>query len=290
MILARACPIFYAYAMPTTPDGTYYDLYESCESHGDPALPVVVLVHGVGLNRAMWADWCGALGGAYSVLTYDLLGHGQSADPAGRRTMADFVQQFIALIDHLALRRVALIGFSLGAVISRAVAAQHATRLTHLGLLHSVYRRTPVQQQAVRQRYRIACEFGAAATVDTALARWFSDSYRQQQAEVVARLRASFAQPEVGYRKAYAFFSDVDDSEVDDSETDAALRAAPCPIALPTLVITGAADNGSTPAMATALARDLGPATLIINPHHRHLAPVEHAPILINQVLSFLTE
>lgn len=52
------------------PDGTAYSLA------GDgPA--TVVLVHGLGLSRAMWQWQHTALAQRYRVLTYDLYGHGE---------------------------------------------------------------------------------------------------------------------------------------------------------------------------------------------------------------------
>ncbi len=56
------------------PDGTEFDI------HGPTAAPCVVLIHGLGLNRAMWAATIAALG-RHRVLSYDLLGHGRTPSP-----------------------------------------------------------------------------------------------------------------------------------------------------------------------------------------------------------------
>ena len=57
------------------PDGTAYELT------GPEGAPMVVLIHGLGLNRACWRWTIPALADGYRVLSYDLFGHGQSAPP-----------------------------------------------------------------------------------------------------------------------------------------------------------------------------------------------------------------
>ena len=44
----------------------------------------IVLVHGVGLDQAIWDSMLEDITG-HSTLTYDLLGHGEIVSPLGRR-------------------------------------------------------------------------------------------------------------------------------------------------------------------------------------------------------------
>ncbi len=57
------------------PHGTAYDLT------GPDGAPVVVLVHGLGLNRAVWQWMIPDLAQRFRVLTFDFLGHGESPPP-----------------------------------------------------------------------------------------------------------------------------------------------------------------------------------------------------------------
>ncbi len=242
--------------------------------------PLVALIHGVGLEQTMWRPAAASLRREFGVLTYDLLGHGGSHNPVGTRTMADFVAQLQALLEHLKVRRCAVVGFSMGALIAQAYAAQQPSRLTHLALLHSVYRRTAAQCRSVRERYHIARQQGPSAGVEAAIERWFSADYRREQAEVMADIRRIFARhTDDGYLKAYHLFAHV----------EAQMRRYPAAaITCPALVITGGGDVGSRPAMARALCRALPNAQLIINPGHRHLAPIEHAATLAGQLRDWL--
>ena len=57
--------------MQQAPDGTAYEVI------GDSG-PQVVLIHGLGMNRASWQWQAGSLGKHYQMITYDLYGHGDS--------------------------------------------------------------------------------------------------------------------------------------------------------------------------------------------------------------------
>ena len=242
--------------------------------------PLLVLIHGVGLNQDMWLPWLPILETDFSVLTFDLLGHGQSCNPDGKRVTMDFTDQLHELVTHVGVDQFALVGFSLGALIALSFAAGNSERLTHLALLHSVYQRTDEQRQAVRERYRITREQGTMATVEIAIKRWFSERYSVTHQAQMNQLRAIFASHHGdGYLKAYAVFCNAETEMQQDT-----LAHIHCP----TLVITGDEDGGSTPAMSEALARDLPNAKLLINSGQHHMAPTEFADIMSNQVRSFL--
>lgn len=252
--------------------------------------PTLVLIHGVGLNQDMWLPWIPILQPHFAVLTFDLLGHGQSGNPAGRRTMVGFANQLHQLLAHLKIERFALAGFSLGALISQAFASLHSRRLTHLILLHSVYQRTKEQCDLVRERYQITqTQGGPMATVELAIVRWFTEPYRLAHEQEMEQLREIFSRhTDDGYLKAYYLFCNA----------EAEMQHYPLEqIACPALVVTGSDDVGSTPEMAKAMAKALSKAStsdltnteLIINPGHRHMAPAEFAETIANQALSFLT-
>ena len=98
----------------------------------------ILLVHGFASNRIEnWRrlGWYSAFERAgYRLIALDLRGHGESEkphDPAayGRAQMAGDV---VSLMDHLGLRRVGLMGYSLGAHLALATALAIPNRLDHL--------------------------------------------------------------------------------------------------------------------------------------------------------------
>lgn len=255
--------------------GTAYTRIEGPENAS-----TVVLVHGVGLDQSLWQSWLNRLSSELGLVAYDLLGHGQSENPAGQRCLQDFVEQIDELVKSISLHRFILVGFSLGALISLAYASKRST-LTHLVLLHPVYRRNQEQADQVQERLNIAKQQGPDIYIETALERWFSESYRNSHPEIMDGLRATFNTNGAGYLNAYRLFADVDREMCDYN-----LGRIECPV----LVITGSNDTGSAPSMSEQLAQDLPRARYVINPGHRHMAPVEFADTLCGQFRKFLTE
>lgn len=242
--------------------------------------PVVVCLHGVGLDRSLWYPWIPVIATRYAIILIDLLGHGCSDNPAGCCKVSDFVEQVDQLIVHLQVPKIYLVGFSMGALIAQAFAAIKAEKLQGMILLHSVYQRTEAQCRSVKKRYEITKSEGPAATVEPAIKRWFSPEYTETQVDEMDAIRDIFREHRGdGYEKAYRLFAHAEDAMREISVK------SPC---CPALIITGSLDFGSTPAMSAKLCADIPDAELIINPGHRHMAPREHAATLANQVLLFL--
>ena len=104
----------------------------------DGANGTVLLVHGFATSRAEnWRrlGWYGAFERkGYRVVALDLRGHGESEkphDPAayGRDAL---VADIAGLMDHLALGRVDLLGYSMGARLSLQTALAHPDRVANL--------------------------------------------------------------------------------------------------------------------------------------------------------------
>jgi pimeloyl-ACP methyl ester carboxylesterase len=103
--------------------------------HGAPSARVpVLLTHGFGASRAMWASNADALAAGREVLTWDLPGHGASGAPAGlshEQCLADMLE----LLDTLGAARAVLGGMSLGGFLSLLLCARHPERVAGLVLV-----------------------------------------------------------------------------------------------------------------------------------------------------------
>ena len=243
------------------------------ERHGSG--PTVVLIHGFGLNRAMWQWQLPALAPHFTVLTYDLLGHGESPPPAGTPSLAMFSRQLLGLMDRCDIDRAALVGFSLGGMIARRAALDHADRLSALAILNSPHDRSPAEREAVRLRVRQTEAQGPSANVKPALERWFTPAFRAEAPETIALVRAWIAGNDPAlYPRIYRVLAEGDAELVQGLER----------IACPTLVMTGEDDPGNTPAMARTMAGRIPGARLAILPGLRHMALAE-APQAVNAPL-----
>jgi pimeloyl-ACP methyl ester carboxylesterase len=102
----------------------YYAVYGS----GQP----VLLIHG-GLGHAdIWANQVNDLAKDHKVIVADSRGHGRStrtAEPYGYDLMAS---DYLALLDHLKIDKVALVGWSDGGIIGLDIAMKHPERLSKL--------------------------------------------------------------------------------------------------------------------------------------------------------------
>ena len=101
------------------------------ESFGDanPGDPVVLL-HGGLANSNYWGNQVPALAQAHRVIVMDSRGHGRSTRDAQRYSYGLMAADVLALMDHLAIPRFAVVGWSDGAIVALDLAIHHPERLT----------------------------------------------------------------------------------------------------------------------------------------------------------------
>lgn len=260
--------------MAQSQSGTAYDL------SGSEGAPVVVLIHGLGLTRGRtWSTIAPALARGYRVLAYDLLGHGETELPNGPVTLSALSEQLVALLDELAIERAALVGFSLGGMINRRCAIDHAHRVWALAILNSPHDRGEEQQRIVEQRARETAAGGPAAGIDVTLARWFTEGFRRDHAaQVDAVRRVVLANDPANYAAHRLVLA----------EGVRELIAPKPPITVPTLVMTCEHDSGSTPAMSHAIAAEIPGAETLIVPQLQHLGLIERPELFSDPMRAFL--
>src|SRR5687768_13632349 len=96
--------------------------------------PPVVLLHGLGLSRAVFGPILPALSARFRVLRLDLRGHGASPAPQPPVPYAH-ADDVVATLDALELARVDLVGQSLGGAVAVDLALSHPSRVGRLALL-----------------------------------------------------------------------------------------------------------------------------------------------------------
>lgn len=98
--------------------------------------PAVVMLHGFGASLQTWDAWAEGLASKHRVIRIDLPGSGLSPpDPAHDYRDERSLQMLMALLDHLGLPRVSLVGHSMGGRIAWTFAAQHPERIDKLVLV-----------------------------------------------------------------------------------------------------------------------------------------------------------
>lgn len=254
--------------------GTAYDLT------GPDTAPVVVLIHGLGLDRnCTWAGIAPILARRFRVLSYDLCGHGETALPRQPVDLRLLSEQVIGLMDELDIDAAALVGFSLGGMINRRCAMDHPGRVSALAILNSPHERGDAQQKLVEERARETGAGGPAANIDVTLARWFTEGFRRDHADIVGQIRDVVL---ANHHGNYAAHRQVLASGVIEL-----IRPDP-PITHPALVMTCEHDSGSTPAMSHAIAEEIPGAETVVVPALQHLGLIEQPRVFADSVEDFL--
>src|SRR3954466_9290462 len=108
------------------------------EDHGSGQ--PVVLIHGYPLNGNSWErQECALLGAGYRCVSYDRRGFGRSSQPSVGYDYDTFAADLNALLEHLDLTDVVLVGFSIGTgEVVRYLGTYGSARVRRAALLGAI--------------------------------------------------------------------------------------------------------------------------------------------------------
>lgn len=121
---------------------TFY--YEDTGGEG----PAVVFSHGFLTDHELFAPQIEVLREQYRCVSWDQRYHGQTTADDHPFTISDAVEDLRALLDHLDLRQVVLIGFSFGGWISTRFALAYPERMSALVLIDSYERMESAEERS----------------------------------------------------------------------------------------------------------------------------------------------
>jgi len=242
-----------------------------------------VLVHGWSTSSAILADEVAFLAQRRRAVAPDLRGHGRSS-PSGPFGLADLARDLSRLLDHLALERAVLLGWSLGAQVALAAVPLLRARLSALVLVSGTPRFTagegwphglPAQSvEVLAHRVRRDAPRAIARFQDGMFVEGELDPAGRER---VARVRAALPAPDPGAALAGLEVLARED-----------LRAGLAGIDLPVLLVHGDRDPICPVGAARAMAAAIPGARLAVLPGAGH-APFLSRPGAFRDVLaSFL--
>ncbi|WP_144578922.1 alpha/beta fold hydrolase [Agrobacterium sp. DE0009] len=239
---------------------------------GEGSRPLIC-IHGVGSYKEAWEGVVDGLMKDFTILTFDLRGHGESSRIKGRYEIEDFVREVIALADHVGFKTFSLAGFSLGGLIAQKLVLTHQERVDHLILLSTVAGRTQEERDRVAGRLAALMAGQPGSHYDASLSRWLTEEFQKNNPDKIARLRARNAENDPDcYAAAYRVLAETD------------LGEELSQIGVPTLIATGEDDSGSNPRMADFIHDRIANSELRILQGLRHSILTE-APDLVASIM-----
>ncbi|WP_333877816.1 alpha/beta fold hydrolase [Flavobacterium sp.] len=149
----------------------------------------VVLLHGFLENQTMWDAFVPELSKKYRVITLDLLGHGQTECLGYVHTMEDQADMVFALCAFLKIRKVVLVGHSMGGYVALAFAELYPDYMKGLFLLNSTSRADSDERKANRDRAVVCVKQNYGAFVSMSIANLFAEDNRERLAEVIEKVK-----------------------------------------------------------------------------------------------------
>ena len=255
------------------------DVRLAYESRGQGA--AVLLVHGLGYDRAGWGPLPDLLADDYRVVLFDNRGVGKSDVPEGPYSVSQLAEDAVAVLDAVGVDRAHVFGVSLGGYVAQELALTHPERVDKLVLGSTApggSRSYPMPQRGLDAFGRFPTmerNEGLRLMVENSL----GDHGVRERPELVEEIyayRLEHAPPLSGWQaQAYS------GATFDAFDRLSAIRA-------PTLIVQGAADNVVDPRNAELLADRIPNARVELFTDRGHLLVWEEGERIAQVVKEFL--
>ena len=248
-----------------------------CAWSMDGAGPPLVLVHGIGAARDTWAKALPVLTPHFTVITYDLRGHGASPMPDGEFGLDELVEDLEHIRAESGFDKVHVAGHSLGGMIGPAYARAYPERTLSLGVLSTAAFRTEDDRAKVWAVVKAMEDRGIPNVLPTLTDRWFTDGFIAAHPDVVdRRLKQVVATDPDVFLNVFRIYATTEMSPwLHEVET-------------PALILTGANDGGCNPRLNQAIHDAMPRSELVILPELKHSLLLEAGDVVAAQLSKFI--
>lgn len=230
--------------------------------------PAVLALHPLALSSAIWDDAGDGAAARMRLMGLDARGHGGSGWDGRPFSVADMADDAAAVIEATASGPVGLIGLSMGGSTALVLAARHPHLISRVVIADASACYGPDRVERWAERAQSAEFKPREQQLEFQVDRWFGQAFREAHPETMARICDIFLR------------------------TSGAAHGAACralggldatgqlgKITVPALIVVGAEDYATPPAMARAIAAGIPGSELIVLDGTRHLSLIEQPPV-----------
>ena len=235
----------------------------------------VLFVHGFPFDRTMWRHQLAGLS-RWKRIAPDLRGMGESTPGTGEYSMGRYADDLAAVLDAVGVGQAVVCGLSLGGYVVFELLRRHPERVRAVVLCDT----RPQADTAEARRNRdelaaLAVASGPDAVAERLLPGLLAPATLADQPEVMTQCR------EMARRCSVVGIVGALRAMRERSDSTSLLGA----IRVPTLVVVGAEDRPTPPAVAEAMAQAIPGARCAVIPGAGHVAPLEQ-PLATSRLLA----
>ena len=249
------------------------DCSYSVEGSGPP----LFLIHGIGAARDAWRFMTPLLREHFSVVTYDLRGHGQSPKQGTTFGMDELVEDLERLREQTGFESAHFAGHSLGGMIGPSYAIKYPHRVLSLALLSTAAGRTKDDSHKVWAVVRAMEQRGIPDVLETLVDRWFTGPFIETHEPIVKRRLKQVVDtdPEV-FLNVFRIYADTE------------MMPWLNQVGARTLVLTGENDGGCNPRLNRLIDNALPNSELVILPDFKHAILLEAPDLVASHLIRFI--
>jgi 3-oxoadipate enol-lactonase len=246
---------------------------------GLPQGTPVVFVHGFPFDHTMWEPQMRALPNHFRAITYDVRGHGGSDVGDGQYTIEFFVDDLVALLDHLVIEKAILCGLSMGGYIALRAFERHPERIKALVLCDTKSEADTNEGKIKRSSTLKSVKTdGVAIFADDFVKAVFAPQTIQTHPEILETIKGTIrANSPLGIcGAALAMAARTDTTGILPT------------IKVPTLILVGEHDTLTPPSVAEAMHRQIAGSEFHAISAAAHMSNLENAPEFNRHLIDFL--
>lgn len=162
--------------------------------------PAVVLLHGFLENSTMWQEVIPVFSETHRVITIDLLGHGKTPPIGYVHAMELMAEAVETVVKHLRIRKLVLIGHSMGGYAALAFAENHPQKIKGLCLMNSTSQKDDDERKKLRAKANKMIQNNFTNMVRISFTNLFSEESKIAfKSEIESALAKALETPIQGY-------------------------------------------------------------------------------------------